>query len=102
MRRLLAAGLLVMAVEPAHAQVAPPTGEQHPICWLAGRQFSVGALIRAADVVMGCQADGTWAASERSAAGCLRQGELYAVGAVEGVSNNRGASITCGEDGKWR
>jgi hypothetical protein len=84
----------------ARAQEAVPVATA-TTCWLAGMAFSPGATIRAGAGVTLCQADGTWAKSDGDAAGCFKDGELYAVGVSMATDGTKVSKEVCRRDGTW-
>jgi hypothetical protein len=65
--------------------------------------FSSGAAVNTGAGVSICQADQGWREidTDTEAAGCLLEGELSAVGAVVGISNNDRMWLRCESDGRW-
>jgi hypothetical protein len=90
-----------MLTAPAIAQ-APLTIQQQSRCWLAGEGYSPGATIRAGAGVMVCGADFVWQATSDEAAGCLHDGNLFSVGAIENASKQQRALLQCKPDGTWQ
>jgi hypothetical protein len=102
--QLLALTILTTWCSPGLAQDAkaplPPTPAS---CWLAGIEFSPGSYIRTGDTVSLCRLDGTWRPADKSAAGCLRDGELFALGSAVTTGDGKSSKNkqTCQKNGTW-
>ena len=101
MFRLLIATALLFASTTAFAQQASPTDASPAKCLLSGKSFSPGATVRASSSVDICNPDGTWAVTDKPAAGCFFSDGFYSVGATAAVSNTKSTIETCGPDGIW-
>lgn len=79
------------------------TAPRETRCWLGSVTFSSGAAVNTGTGVSVCQADQGWRETDTDteAAGCLLEGDLSAVGAVVGISNNDRMWLRCGVDGRW-
>lgn len=117
MRLTIAALITLALISGGYAQTTPagddglttPPGEgpEYPLglteqasCWLGSMRFSPGAAIRSGGSVMVCEMDFTWQPHEGDAAGCIRGGELHAVGDVQKLASSA-TVVTCGADGTW-
>lgn len=69
-------------------------------CWLGSMRFSPGAKVRGASSVMYCDVDFMWVETDGDALGCIRAGELHAVGDVQKLPNSA-TIVTCGANGTW-
>lgn len=56
--------------------------------------------MRASNQRMSCSAEGLWTATDEWAAGCVRDGEFFSVGAIENVTNND-MTLICDQAGTW-
>ena len=70
-------------------------------CFLGSKTFSPGATIRSAASVELCGTDGTWAATDKAAAGCFFADAFYSTGATSSVSGSKTLIATCQPDGTW-
>ena len=100
MLRTLIIAALVATPSLAFAQ-AQTTTETATRCLLGSKTFSPGATIRASSGVNVCNPDGTWAVTDKPAAGCFFADAFYSVGATSSVSGNKAVTATCNPDGSW-
>ena len=100
MLRTLIIAALVATPSLAFAQAQTPT-ETAARCLLGSKTFSPGATIRASAGVNVCNPDGTWAVTDKPAAGCFFADAFYSVGATSSVSGNKAVTATCNPDGSW-
>ena len=100
MLRTLIIAALVATPSLAFAQ-AQTTTETAARCLLGSKTFSPGATIRASSGVNVCNPDGTWAVTDKPAAGCFFADAFYSVGATSSVSGNKAVTATCNSDGSW-
>jgi|SRR6476620_8527621 len=100
MLRTLIIAALVATPSLAFAQAQTPT-ETAARCLLGSKTFSPGATIRASSGVNVCNPDGTWAVTDKPAAGCFFADAFYSVGATSSVSGNKAVTATCNPDGGW-
>jgi len=100
MLRTLIIAALVAKPSLAFAQ-AQTTTETAARCLLGSKTFSPGATIRASSGVNVCNPDGTWAVTDKPAAGCFFADAFYSVGATSSVSGNKAVTATCNPDGSW-
>ena len=100
MLRTLIIAALVATPSLAFAQ-AQTTTETAARCLLGSKTFSPGATIRASSGVNVCNPDGTWAVTDKPAAGCFFADAFYSVGATSSVSGNKVVTATCNPDGSW-
>jgi hypothetical protein len=100
MLRTLIIAALVATPSLAFAQ-AQTTTETAARCLLGSKTFSPGATIRASSGVNVCNPDGTWAVTDKPAAGCFFADAFYSVGATSSVSGNKAVTATCNPDGSW-
>ena len=100
MLRTLIIAALVATTSLAFAQ-AQTTTETAARCLLGSKTFSPGATIRASSGVNVCNPDGTWAVTDKPAAGCFFADAFYSVGATSSVSGNKAVTATCNPDGSW-
>jgi len=100
MLRTLIIAALVATPSLAFAQ-AQTTTETAARCLLGSKTFSPGATIRASSGVNVCNPDGTWAVTDKPAAGCFFADAFYSVGATSSVSGNKAVTATCNPDGGW-
>ena len=100
MLRTLLIAALVATPSLAFAQ-AQTTTETAARCLLGSKTFSPGATIRASSGVNVCNPDGTWAVTDKPAAGCFFADAFYSVGATSSVSGNKAVTATCNPDGSW-
>jgi hypothetical protein len=99
---LLAMALLVSAGTPGLADDANPTPpEAVSLCYLGGIAFSAGTNIRAGDGVSVCLADGRWRPTSGPAAGCLKDGRLFALGSASAIGDAKNGKQTCHKNGSW-
>jgi hypothetical protein len=94
MRYAVLAALLLSSA-PAIAQ------ESQPRCWLGNMGYSPGATVLAADTVMMCLPDFTWAVTDKLASGCIAGGEFYSVGAVDNGPRSDSTKMKCLSNGTW-
>jgi hypothetical protein len=78
----------------------PPGLTEQASCWLGSMRFSPGAKVRGGSGVMLCATDFMWIEADGDALGCIRGGELHAVGDVQKLPNSA-TIVTCGSDGTW-
>lgn len=96
---ILAAFAATPTLAFAQSQTSPdPTPAR---CLLGSKTFSPGATIRASSGVNVCNPDGTWAVTDKPAAGCFFADAFYSVGATSSVSGNKAVTATCNPDGSW-
>jgi hypothetical protein len=100
MFRTLLVATLIISPLPALAQ---QTTADVPAarCFLAGKAFSPGATIKASAGVDACGADGMWAATDKTAAGCFLADNFYSVGGIAAVTGDKSQIELCGADGSW-
>ena len=99
LRTLIIAALVATpSLAFAQAQTATETAAR---CLLGSKTFSPGATIRASSGVNVCNPDGTWAVTDKPAAGCFFADAFYSVGATSSVSGNKAVTATCNPDGGW-
>lgn len=95
--------LAAFAAMPSLALAQSQSGPE-PVaarCLLGSKTFSPGATIRAGATVETCNTDGTWAATDKPAAGCFFADSFYSVGATSSVSGSKTMTATCKPDGTW-
>ncbi|MBZ9679644.1 MULTISPECIES: DUF1496 domain-containing protein [unclassified Mesorhizobium] len=92
--------LLYLAALPSFAH-AQNVYEVQRVCWLAGQQYSPGAVILAADGPMLCSPDFVWVDTKKAPAGCLRNGQLSAVGTIAKGETKDSIQTECRPDGTW-
>lgn len=98
--RVILVALMMAGSTGAVAQSGPTLVEQQPRCWLGGVGHSPGATVRAGNAVMVCTPGFVWAPTTDWAAGCLHEGRLYGVGAIQQDFAQQNPS-ECRPDGTW-
>ena len=98
----LALAMLLASAAPGLSEDAVPVAPgDTPLCWLSGISFSAGATIRAGEGVMACLSDGRWKSTTGPAAGCLREGKLFALGSSAAIGDAKNGKQTCHNNGTW-
>jgi len=97
----LSAVLTALCIGPTIAQSISEPTIAAPVCSFNAKDFSQNATIRAANEVMVCGEGGVWVATDKEAAGCLRDGDVSAVGTIRKIGVGD-LMIECDADGTWR